>query len=278
MKILKSLDPEYLIHRTATDQIVGVLADRDLDPLVGDSMMLTDGEVDPGAEPQAYAVVKLRKGVRFASGEAAVQKLGEKLDPFMAQTFGESAEPVWFHPLAAVDAWEESHVVKGLEVPVRIQKIAATDPDEAAVRDLSAEDLGVVARLLDSRSAVEGAEELAVIVKAEYGRRGLEVDEELEIFKGIKKAVWSTKYINDLKDENFLYIAPGGEKDEEGKTVPRTLRNFPVRDENGKLDLPHLRNAIARIPQSNAEGLDAAKKKSLQDKARKLLEEQKKNS
>jgi len=85
-------------------------------------------------------------------------------------------------------------------------------------------------------------------------------------------AEWTTKYVNDLPDSAFLYIAPGGKKDEEGKTVPRTLRYFPYRDHTGKIDLPHLRNAIARIPQSN---LPAAVKARLQAKARSLLEKQK---
>ena len=56
---------------------------------------------------------------------------------------------------------------------------------------------------------------------------------------------------NDLPDGSFLYIAPGGEKDSEGKTTPRSLRYFPYKDASGKVDLPHLRNALARIPQAN---------------------------
>lgn len=88
-----------------------------------------------------------------------------------------------------------------------------------------------------------------------------------------EKAVWSTAYVNDLPDSAFLYIAPGGEKDGEGKTKPRSLRYFPIRDDAGKLDLPHLRNAIARIPQSNAPGLSAGKKKELQERARNMLAE-----
>lgn len=65
-----------------------------------------------------------------------------------------------------------------------------------------------------------------------------------------KKAVWSGQYINRLPDSAFLYIEPGGKKDADGKTVPRSLRHFPVRDDKGKLDIPHLRNALSRIPQS----------------------------
>lgn len=65
------------------------------------------------------------------------------------------------------------------------------------------------------------------------------------------KAVWTTAYVNALPDSAFLYIEPGGEKDSEGKTTPRSLRHFPYKDASGAVDLPHLRNALARIPQSN---------------------------
>lgn len=64
------------------------------------------------------------------------------------------------------------------------------------------------------------------------------------------EAVWSAAYVNKLPDASFLYIAPGGQKDDDGKTKPRALRYFPYKDANGKVDLPHLRNALARIPQS----------------------------
>lgn len=86
-----------------------------------------------------------------------------------------------------------------------------------------------------------------------------------------EKAVWSRAFINDLPDSAFLYIAPGGEKDEDGKTTPRDLRKFPYKDSSGKVDLPHLRNAIQRIPQSNAPGLTEEKKNALQEKARRIL-------
>lgn len=64
------------------------------------------------------------------------------------------------------------------------------------------------------------------------------------------RAVWSTAYINDLPDSAFLYVEDG-EKDSDGKTTPRTKRHFPYKDANGKVDLPHLRNALARIPDSD---------------------------
>jgi len=87
--------------------------------------------------------------------------------------------------------------------------------------------------------------------------------------KLLQKAEWSTTYINDLPDSAFLYIAPGGEKDSEGRTAPRSLRHFPVRGASGEVDPPHLRNALARIPQSN---VPAAAKQRATETARRLLE------
>ena len=94
-----------------------------------------------------------------------------------------------------------------------------------------------------------------------------------KIFGDIQEAVWSAKYVNDLPDSAFFYITPGGKKDASGKTVLRSLRKLPYKDKNGKIDLPHLRNAIARIPQ--AKGISAATKKRLQAKARRFLARQK---
>jgi hypothetical protein len=62
----------------------------------------------------------------------------------------------------------------------------------------------------------------------------------------LKAAEWTTKYINDLEDSAFALVAKS-DKDEEGKTVHRTNRNFPHHDKNGKVDLPHLQNAMARV-------------------------------
>ncbi len=89
----------------------------------------------------------------------------------------------------------------------------------------------------------------------------------------VDKAEWSAARVNGLKDDAFLFIEPGGTKDEEGKTKPRSLRHFPYKNEHGTIDLPHLRNAIARIPQSGS-WLSQAEKDRLQAKARTLLEGQ----
>jgi len=81
-------------------------------------------------------------------------------------------------------------------------------------------------------------------------------------------AQWTTAFINNLPDSSFLYIEPGGSKDAEGKTTPRSLRHFPVKDASGSVDLPHLRNALSRIPQSS---LSQAIKDRLTSKARGMM-------
>jgi Escherichia/Staphylococcus phage prohead protease len=63
------------------------------------------------------------------------------------------------------------------------------------------------------------------------------------------KAVWSASYVNDLPDSSFALILPGGTKDDQGKTTPRSLRKLPHHATGGAVDLPHLRNALARAPQ-----------------------------
>lgn len=96
----------------------------------------------------------------------------------------------------------------------------------------------------------------------------MEIDNAMITMELDEKAVWTTAYVNNLPDSSFLYVEPG-DKDGEGKTVPRSNRHLPYKDASGKLDLPHLRNAIARVPQMK--GVSAAKKSALQDRARRLL-------
>jgi HK97 family phage prohead protease len=64
------------------------------------------------------------------------------------------------------------------------------------------------------------------------------------VVDGDGRAVLSGKQINDLPDSKFAYIEPGGTKDAEGKTIPRSKRHFPIHD------AAHVRNALARAPQS----------------------------
>jgi HK97 family phage prohead protease len=68
------------------------------------------------------------------------------------------------------------------------------------------------------------------------------------------RAKISTASKNDLPDSAFAYIEPGGEKDESGKTTPRSKRHFPIHDE------AHIRNALSRIGQGAQFGKEALPK------------------
>src|ERR1700722_2614 len=50
--------------------------------------------------------------------------------------------------------------------------------------------------------------------------------------------------VNNLDDAVFAFIEIGGSKDPSGKTVPRSLRHFPLHDE------PAVRTALTQAPQS----------------------------
>jgi HK97 family phage prohead protease len=99
-----------------------------------------------------------------------------------------------------------------------------------------------------------------------------EPDEIKGIHDGVLKAVWTTAFINDLPDSSFLHIESGGSKDADGKTTPRSLRHFPYKDTAGNVDMPHLRNALSRIPQSS---LLPDVKERLAARARRILDNQK---
>src|SRR5205085_7057281 len=73
-----------------------------------------------------------------------------------------------------------------------------------------------------------------------------------------ERKTWDTAYVNDLPDSAFAYVEPG-EKDDEGKTTPRSKRHFPHHDKSGNVDLPHLRNALARVEGGQSDFADKAK-------------------
>ena len=79
-------------------------------------------------------------------------------------------------------------------------------------------------------------------------------------------AVWSTAFVNALPDSAFFYV-----KTIEGKKI----RKLPYKDSTGKVDLPHLRNAISRLGQPKTD-IPESEKKSLIKKARDILEKENK--
>lgn len=68
-----------------------------------------------------------------------------------------------------------------------------------------------------------------------------------------QRAELSTAELNDLPDSAFAYIEPGGSKDDDGKTTPRSLRHYAIHDK------AHADNALARANAQISEGDDDAK-------------------
>ena len=116
---------------------------------------------------------------------------------------------------------------------------------------------------VESLTEIKPAEEIAHL-KAIIAERDASIKELIAKLEAPKeeeteKREWDAAWINDLPDAAFAGILPGGEKDDEGKTVPRSLRKLPhhntsVKDpnENASVDKPHLSNALARAPQLDA--------------------------
>jgi len=85
-----------------------------------------------------------------------------------------------------------------------------------------------------------------------YDERDLDHEMASVTFPASEFAVWTTAYVNKLPDDSFALIIPGGKKDSEGKTTPRSLRKLPYKDADGKVNRAHVVNALSRLPQTNA--------------------------
>jgi len=80
-------------------------------------------------------------------------------------------------------------------------------------------------------------------------------------------AEWTTAYINTFPNSSFAVVEPDYKT---GKTKNKAARHLPFKDKNGKIDLPHLRAALARMNQIKpvTKSISVAE---LRAKARKVL-------
>jgi len=166
--------------------------------------------------------------------------------------------------ISAVTSFLKKDAKSGLMTGAK-SLLAATLTNRPFFKELSA----VAEDLVESADLDALADEYGDVVAA-LAVAGLAYGDETarEHANKLIAAVWTTAFVNDLPDSSFLHIEAGGSKDGDGKTTPRSLRHFPVKDGSGKIDLPHVRNALARIPQSN---LPAAAKESASAKAQSML-------
>lgn len=112
---------------------------------------------------------------------------------------------------------------------------------------------------LDRARKILNPRDFAVLFRAARGAAGGKVKaknrKEKEEYEKVEKA---SAEVNNLPDAAFAAINPGGEKDAEGKTTPRDLRKLPHHtaavenpNDNGTVDIPRLRNALARFDQTD---------------------------
>lgn len=117
---------------------------------------------------------------------------------------------------------------------------------ESCISDLM-EDKEMKDKYKDSKERKSHA--IAICHASIVGSKKIEGSEK-EMSEDLEKAVWSQAYENTLPDSSFAYVEPG-EKDESGKTTPRSKRHLPYKDKDGKIDPAHVRNALARLSQTN---------------------------
>jgi hypothetical protein len=63
-----------------------------------------------------------------------------------------------------------------------------------------------------------------------------------------EKATWTTAYVNGLPNSAFVVVEKGYDPNKEGMS-DKGARHLPYKDNTGAVDMPHLRNAMARAGQ-----------------------------
>jgi phage head maturation protease len=134
----------------------------------------------------------------------------------------------------------------------------ATEPDD------STEDMGKALRKRADAIALEHAAGETTSTKTApapdlpEGAGWLFPETELDAARaGEIKAAWTTAFITALPDSSFLHVTDTGNR-------------FPVKDDAGQVDVPHLRSALKRIPRSD---LPQNVKDELTAKAQRILDE-----
>lgn len=273
------LDPPYPGHNVEVGEDVfdEVEFRKVLDSIKGRFLVTygTRGQLDT----KGFHVRKIRtpRTIRAMHGVEGPKTLPQLLIANYAiteKTVGQLAETLVLDDVEVIDLHEE--IAADLERTRTLTKVLAQERGAPPELATLAEELDRLEAAGD-RSAVLATDliELTTRVAPELKDAAPEaadamVDAGLAL-EELLKAQWTRAYVNALPDTAFLYVEPGGQKDKAGKTIPRTLRHFPVRDRDGALDLPHLRNALARIPQSEAPGLTEEARSKLKDQARGLL-------
>jgi len=233
-------------HSTKPENIVGYIDPTSVEQRDGE--VFAKGWIDQSTERGAEAWRLVKTGtVGFSFGYMITQATPIK---------GGGAD------ISGLDVFEVSATMTPMNPDTRVVGYKSVEQEEEA-------------RALRARADEVEAELRTGGLKAQprpepHAAEGLfDADELQAAVDGLIKAVWTGSYVNDLPDSAFLYIEPGGQQDADGRTTPRSLRHFPYKDASGAIDLPHLRNALSRIPQSS---LSSSLQEELTRKAQQILQ------
>jgi HK97 family phage prohead protease len=127
-------------------------------------------------------------------------------------------------------------------------------------------------------TAPEGPDPLEQIKAAEAQVAALR--EQVETLQGFVLAqhdvteIWTKAYVDALPDSAFLLVQEG-DKDDQGRTTPRSKRHGPFKDADGNVNVPHLKDSLRRARHSN---LPEADRGAIADKGKRVLEGQEKSA
>jgi hypothetical protein len=179
----------------------------------------------------------------------------------------------------------KDYVPMGVTSFDQLDKVRSAQDQAEQIYEVTSDFMGLAREIIVSQDVTDKGKAIQDLAKEFSSRVSGELESQKEVNSDTEpyyedmdmnvKAVWTTAYVNNLPDSAFLFVQSGGKKDGEGKTVPRNYRHFPVKDASGKYDPAHVRNAIGRIPQSNAPGLN---KDAVQKRAQRILASLKKES
>jgi len=160
---------------------------------------------------------------------------------------------------ADIEGGQQAIALLGKLIGYEAQELAAGNLGEVADIGLLADAASLLRQWVSGESAVQDGNVMPATALMQSIAKDLEEDYKKRLdeafaplhaeLDGIRaqlaKADMSTADVNDLPDSAFAYIEPGGDKDADGKTTPRSKRHFPVHDK------AHAANALSRAPQSS---------------------------
>ncbi len=145
------------------------------------------------------------------------------------------------------ERYDQQQLLMGMQVELEHTPSAGKTLDDARPEDIVAAATTTMDHLAEQVLAGHPQDYYTTLTTCVEGDGAVRLD--MGEMQG--NAKWSTSYVNSLPDSAFLYIGPGGEQHEDGRTRPLGLRKLPYRNAQGQVDLHHLRNAISRLPMTD---------------------------